>query len=119
MKDVSQFTRIFIATAPVDFRKHAHGLVTIAKETLAEQPNDAKSLFVFTNRKKNAIKMVYWDLTGYALWWKVLEKDNFFWPKGASEAKTIFTQRQLKWLLQGVDLEKIKTHEPVNFEKIL
>jgi transposase len=119
MKDVSQFTRIFIATAPVDFRKHAHGLVAIAKETLTEQPSDAKSLFVFSNRRRNAIKMVYWDMTGFAMWWKILEKDHFYWPKNQAEAKVIFTQRQLKWLLQGVDLEKIKTHEPVNFERIL
>jgi len=119
MKDVSGFTRIFIATAPADFRKHAHGLVTLAKETLAEQPFDAKALFVFTNKRKNAIKMVYWDLTGFAMWWKILEKDRFRWPKNQTETKVVFTQRQLKWLLQGVDLEKIKMHDPVNFEKIL
>jgi transposase len=52
------------------------------------------------------------------MWWKILEKDRFRWPKSQAEAKVTFTQRQLKWLLQGVDLEKIKMHDPVDFEKI-
>jgi len=117
MKDISAFTKIHLALRPVDFRKGSHGLVTIIKETLQCQPFEAKNLFVFVNKRKSSIRMIYWDFTGFAWWGKALEKDKFKWPKNAGEAALLVSHRQLKWLLQGVDLERIKVHQPVVFEK--
>lgn len=117
MKDVSNFSKVLLATRPVDFRKHANGLSTVVKETLESQPFDPKLLFVFVNKRKTAIRMLYWDLTGFATWNKQLEKDKFKWPKNQDEAKMMLSPRQLKWLLQGIDLEKIKIHVPVTFNE--
>lgn len=117
MKDISSFSKIFLAMRPVDFRKHANGLSSIVKEALDLQPFEAKALFVFVNKKRTAIRMLYWDLTGFATWNKLLEKDKFKWPKTSDSAKLVLSARQLKWLLQGVDLERIKVHEPLSFEK--
>ncbi|MCX6132150.1 MAG: IS66 family insertion sequence element accessory protein TnpB, partial [Proteobacteria bacterium] len=89
----------------------------LVKEKLDHDPFESKALFVFVNRKKNAIRMVYWDLTGFAIWGKVLEKDHFKWPRAKEGAKQMVSSRQLKWLLQGADIEKIKTHTPVEFER--
>ncbi|MCX6129808.1 MAG: IS66 family insertion sequence element accessory protein TnpB [Proteobacteria bacterium] len=118
MKDISAFSKIFLATQPVDFRKQANGLSVIVKEVLDSQPFEAKSLFVFINKKKSAIRMLYWDFTGFATWNKLLEKDRFKWPKNSDTSKLTLSSRQLKWLLQGVDLERIKVHQPLDFEKI-
>ena len=74
MKDVSNFSKVLLATRPVDFRKHANDLSTVVKETLESQPFDPKLLFVFVNKRKTAIRMLYWDLTGFATWNKQLEK---------------------------------------------
>lgn len=64
MKDISSFSKIFLAVRPVDFRKQANGLTSVVKEVLDSQPFEAKSLFVFVNRKKisnkNALLGFYW-----------------------------------------------------------
>lgn len=67
MKDISFFGKIYLATDPVDFRKQAHGLAIIVEHTLKFDPIIDKSIFIFTNKKRTAVKMLYWDATGYAL----------------------------------------------------
>lgn len=119
MRDVSYFNKIYIFTGHVDFRKQSHGLSVLVKEHFMLQPFEPKSLFVFINRQKRAIKMLYWDLTGFALWIKVLENDRFKWPKPGVGEKVLLTPRELRWLLEGVDLGRIKTHQPVTFSEIL
>jgi transposase len=119
MRDVAVFAKIILATKPVDFRKQAHGLSIVVKESLGLQPFDAKSLFVFVNRKRSSLRMLYWDLTGFATWSKVLEQDKFKWPRHADDLKFSVSPRQLKWLLQGVDIERIKMHSPVEFERTI
>ena len=119
MKDVAAFTKIILATKPVDFRKQAHGLSLVVKEGLGLVPFDAKSLFVFINRKRSSLRMLYWDMTGFATWSKALEKDKFKWPRHAADLKVMVSPRQLKWFLQGVDIERIKMHAPVEFERTI
>jgi len=110
MKEISYFSKIYLARNPVDFRKQAHGLAVIIKEGFGYPDLNSKNLFVFTNKKRNSIKLIYWDNTGYALWWKSLEKNRFRWPKSASECQSI-QPRELKWLLEGIDIDKIKVHQ--------
>ena len=117
MKDIAAFTKIYVAAQPVDFRKQASGLSVVVKEVLGLAPFEAKSLFVFTNKRKSALRMLYWDLTGFATWSKVLEESKFKWPKAKGDPKHMLSSRQLKWLLQGVDIERIKMHDPVNFDR--
>ena len=93
MKDISAFSKIVIASRPVDFRKQANGLSSIVMEIMEAEPFDPKSLFVFINRKKTSIRMLYWDLTGFATWCKKLEKDRFKWPKKADGAKMALSSR--------------------------
>ena len=114
MKDVSFFQKIYLARDSVDFRKQAHGLALVTQHVLAASPLHEKVLFVFTNKRRTAVKMLYWDQTGYALWCKVLEKDRYRWPKSkSSDAKITVNVKELKWLLEGVDLGKIKMHERI------
>lgn len=119
MKDINSFSRVLLAVQPVDFRKQASGLTAIIAGILESQALDPKSLFVFVNRRKTSIRMLYWDATGFAVWSKKLEKDRFKWPKKADASKLFLSTRELKWLLQGIDLERIKMHEPINFQKTL
>lgn len=115
MRDISSFSKIYLAIKPVDFRKQAHGLALLIEPIFSALPNDAKVLFAFTNRRKTAVKLIYWDSTGFAMWWKNLEQDRFRWPKSSEQAKTL-QARELKWLLDGVDLQRIHTHKKVTFE---
>lgn len=118
MKDINFFSKIYIAVDPVDFRKQANGLALLVKHTLDENPLETRAIFVFTNKRKTSVKAIYWDETGFAMWVKVLEKDKFKWPKVVGGSKIAMNAKEIKWLLQGVDLSKIKTHRPVTFPEI-
>ena len=117
MKDINFFSKIYVATEPVDFRKQATGLAQLVEGFLEMQPMVDKSLFVFTNKRAKAVKLLYWDKTGFALWSKKLEQEKFRWKKHQSGKTYPLSSRELKWLLEGIDLNKIKTHDSVNFTK--
>lgn len=112
MKDVSFFSKIFLAVTPVDFRKQAHGLAIIAEHSLDLDVTNERYLFCFTNKRKNAMKLLHWDCTGYGMWWKVLERDRFRWPKSQVQVENL-SPKELKWLLEGVDLLGLKRHKKI------
>lgn len=112
MKDISYFGKIYLSTDPVDFRKQAHGLAVLVEHAFKLNPIAEKSLFVFTNKRRTAVKLLYWDATGYAMWWKTLEEEKFRWPKGGAGAIQIQT-KELRWLLEGIDFTRIKKHRRI------
>ena len=117
MKDLNYFSKIYVATEPVDFRKQAIGLSQIVEGFMGITPMVEKSLFVFTNKKAKAVKLLYWDKNGFALLSKKIEQDKFRWKKSESGKTYMLSSRELKWLLEGIDLNKLKPHKPVNFSK--
>lgn len=117
MKDLNYFTKIFIASKPVDFRKQASGLAQVVEGFLELNPLLDRCLFVFTNKRAKAVKLLYWDKTGFALWTKNLEKNKFHWKKNVEGKASSITSRELKWLLEGININKIKPHDSVNFSK--
>lgn len=94
---------VYLYRAPVDFRKSINGLALIVEQELQLDPFNA-SLYLFSNRTRDKIKILYWDKTGFALWYKRLEKARFKWPVRCSDAFEISAQ-QLHWLLEGYDIE--------------
>jgi transposase len=66
--------RIFIATSPVDCRKSHDGLAALVEQVMIEKPLSG-NLFVFTNKRADRIKLLYWDSDGYALWYKKQESE--------------------------------------------
>ena len=115
MKDSSFFGKIYIAAEPVDFRRQAHGLALLVEEGMNHRLRSQRELFVFTNKRRNAVKCLYWDNTGLALWWKNLEKESFKWPNCKNEPTYTVSSRELIWLLEGVDLTAIKKHKNLQF----
>ncbi|RZR05749.1 transposase, partial [Vibrio vulnificus] len=71
----------------VDFRKSINGLAAII-ESETDLPHGSGALFLFTNKQRDKIKVLYWDKTGFALWYKRLEKAKFKWP--AQEKKQVY-----------------------------
>lgn len=118
MKDLSYFTKIFLAVEAVDFRKQMKSLSVLAECVFEKPVNSDRTLFVFRNKRRDAIRILYWDQTGFAMWSKLLESEKFLWPKSKSEKKIFLSAKELKLLLQGVDLSKIKFHEEVKFSKL-
>ena len=88
----------------VDMRKSIDGLSIIVSDALSLNPSDG-SIYIFYNRKHDKLKMLYWDKNGFTLVYKRLEKDKFKIPNLLS-AKCI-THDQLRWLFDGLDIDKI------------
>ena len=107
---------IFVYKNFVDFRKSIDGLAGIVAK---DEKIDiySRSLFIFTNRRKNKVKILYWDKTGFALWYKRLEKGQFPWPLKMDGNILNLSPQQLEWLLRGVDIVKIKPHAEIFFKK--
>jgi transposase len=101
--------RIFVAVAPADLRKGFDGLAQLARETIAQDPLSGH-LFVFANRRRDRLKILYWDRDGYAIWMKRLEKGTFRWPApGAAAAE--WSATELAAVLGGIDLKQTRRRE--------
>ena len=109
MKSISSFDSIFLWRVPVDFRKSINGLSAIVQE---EMSLDAYSsaLFIFSCSRRKRIKILYWDRTGFAIWYKKLEEDLFPWPLHLMNSVVNLTSNELQWVLDGIDFWKIKPH---------
>jgi len=93
--------KILAYREPVDMRKQFDGLVALTKSALAEDPLSG-SLFVFFNRRRNIVKAVYWDRTGFCLFAKRLEKGRFLLP--GSDRKCELSEQALRLVLDGIAL---------------
>jgi transposase len=98
--------KVFVATAPCDLRASFNGLWTAAQERLGEDPRSG-AIFVFGNRRRNRIKLLYFDGTGVCVLAKRLEQGTFAWPQSAAEpeAKLRLAPQALQLLLDGVELK--------------
>jgi transposase len=114
MRTSESFDQIYIARLPVDGRKFMDGLAAIVTAEF-ELNFRTNALFVFTNRKYDRVRCLYWDRTGFALWFKRLEKGRFPWPKSQSEMACKVTSQQLGWLLDGIDFTKLKPHKTLQY----
>lgn len=76
-----------------------------------------EKLFVFVSRCGKKLKMLYWDKTGFALWYKRLEKQRFHWPKSHDDAVIAGSADQLQKLLVGFDVFQ-KPHEYLQYNQI-
>jgi len=98
--------KIYVAVEPCDLRKSFEGLSGLAT-TVLQQDIRGGSLFVFSNRTRNRLKILYWDGTGLWVMAKRLEEGTFSWPQG--EQKVIRLRPEaLAMLTDGVDLRGAK-----------
>lgn len=115
---------VYICSKPVDFRKGMGSLAVLVEAQLKLDPF-AEAVFVFSNRRFNAIKLLYWERNGFCLWQKRLEKDRFVWPKpntnhkDTSAATVSLTIQQLEWLLAGFDVNRMRPHQALKFSSVL
>ena len=94
--------RVYLACGSTDLRKSIDGLAVLVKEGFELDPF-APSLFVFCNRKRDKLKILQWEYNGFWLHYRRLEKGKFQWPgKNNVATVTIISQRELRWLLDGL-----------------
>ena len=97
--------RVFLALEAVDMRKQFNGLWAVASEKLREDPKSG-AVFAFTNKKRDRLKLLYWDGTGVWVLAKRLEAGRFSWPKDRTGGKLAMSPEALTMLIAGIDLKK-------------
>lgn len=107
---------IYLHREPVDFRKSINGLSVIVEEAMEISPF-TQALFVFCNKRRTQLKVLYWDETGFALWQKRLEKERFKWPKHGELIITL-SHEQWLWLLRGFNVFDLKPHQKLAFSNV-
>lgn len=110
MLSVSSQTRVFLARDPVDMPKSFHGLIGLTESVLEQDPLSGH-LFVFINRRRDRIKLLYWGGTGFCIWYQHLEEGGYQLPDAATadEQKGIeITATELSLILDGIDLTSIR-----------
>jgi len=107
---------VFLYRGIVDMRKSIDGLSALVEQELGLDPFGAQ-LFVFCNRTRDKVKILYWERSGFVLWYKRLEKARFPWPRRDEDGVLAMTGRELNWLLDGIDLFRIQPHEAVVYER--
>src|SRR3989344_9333521 len=103
MRSLRKFDAIYLHRLPVDGRKMINGLASIVEAEMGKNPT-AGGLFVFTSRRRDTIRLLYWDLSGFALWTKKLETEKFRWPMKMAEDTIPLQPQQLGFLLDGYDI---------------
>jgi transposase len=101
---------VFLHRNPVDFRKQIDSLAVLVQTAMALEPM-RPALFVFTNRRGDRIKVLWWDKNGFCLWLKRLERDRFVWPVRHRDEVVTLSGEQLHWLLAGFDIFRFPPHQ--------
>ena len=107
--------KVYLHREPIDFRLNINGLALLVEKALGLDPF-AACVYVFSNRRRNRVKILGWDRNGYWLLLKRLEQDRFIWPQ--AEAVPALTVAQLHWLLEGIDIGVVQRHPQRLYERV-
>jgi transposase len=99
-------TRIYVAAGATDMRKHFDGLYGLVRDHLGCTP-ESGHVFLFTNARRNRLKLVVYDGSGLWVCAKKLDRGCFRWPDADSTVKKIvLSHEELTLLLGGIDLKQ-------------
>jgi transposase len=97
--------RVFLCLAPADMRRSLDGLAAMTREILREDPLSGH-LFVYFNRRRDRVKVLFWDRSGLALYYKRLEKGTFRLSafEGGVSQRAEIESAELALILEGIEL---------------
>ena len=108
MLSVTADMRIFFAIEPTDMRKGFNGLQGMVTSVLKQDPLSGH-LFLFVNRRRDKMKILYWDGDGLAIWYKRLEQGTFELPSvKPDQTAAEIRSEELTMLLRGIALESVR-----------
>jgi transposase len=94
---------VYLCVAPVDGRKQAASLALLVEQSLGRNVFEP-ALYVFTTRRFNRVRILYWERNGLCLWSKRVEKQQFIWPRAVAGDTVMINGRTLNALLDGFDV---------------
>jgi transposase len=104
--------QVWLVSGHTDMRKSIDGLAAIVTYAVQKDPL-SQQVFVFCSKDRSKLKILWWDLNGFWLLYKRLEKGRFRWPSECAGASICISSRQLRWLLDGLAIEQRLAHLPV------
>lgn len=107
LPQLSASVRVFLCTRPTDMRKSFDGLSGLVQECF-QQDVLTGHLFLFVNRRRDRIKVLYFDRDGLVIWYKRLEEGSFEIPRTAETAGIELRPAQLAMILSGIDLQSAR-----------
>lgn len=105
MLNLAGIEKVYLACGSTDMRKSIDGLATLVSQVFRLDPF-APCLFVFCNRQRDKLKILYWDMNGFWVLYRRLEQGRFQWPKTSSTQSMTIDRRQLQWLLDCLSLDQ-------------
>lgn len=117
MRPSNDLPAVYLCREAVDFRKGINGLAALVEDELGLDPF-SEQLFVFCNRRRDRVRILYWERNGFCLWHKRLERDRFCWPRCEPGAVISWTGQQLNWLLDGIDVLRVRPHQRLHYSKV-
>ncbi|MEM8804025.1 MAG: IS66 family insertion sequence element accessory protein TnpB [Pseudomonadota bacterium] len=118
MRPSHDIDAIWLAREAVDFRKGINSLAVLVEGQMQHNPFSGQ-LFVFVNKARDKVKVLYWERSGFCLWQKRLEKERFKWPKHLDSDVLMLDGQQFNWLLDGYDLAAMRPHRSLNYRTVL
>jgi len=104
---------IYLALGATDFRKQQNSLASLVALNFKLDPHSGANVFLFCNKRHNALRALRWDGNGFILVTKTLSDEmKFQWPKNQGEVRDI-TRRQMNWLLEGLQVDQKKAHSDI------
>jgi transposase len=104
---------IWLYSVPTDMRKSIDGLSVIVSDCLNKNPC-GPDVFIFYNKAWNKLKILYWDKNGFCLWYKRLEKGRFALPAWKDTCYALSVE-QLRWLLDGLQIETLRGNPSLKY----
>lgn len=108
-------TQVYLAAGATDMRKQIDGLAALVVDVLEADPFSSH-VFVFCNRGRDKLKILFWHTNGFWLWYRRLERERFWWPSAQSEGPVKLSVRELAWLLEGLDPHRVAAHKGADFD---
>ena len=115
---ISSSMQVYLACGSTDMRKSIDGLSAMVAENV-ELDLFSHALFVFCNRQRDKLKILFWDHNGFWLYYRRLERGRFQWPEPSASSTLAITGRELGWLLDGLCLYQHRAHAPVTARTVI
>jgi transposase len=106
--------KVYVSTELIDARKSIDSLCTLVVDAFGSNPQSGH-LFIFFNKARDKVKILWWDNTGFVLYYKRLEKHRFHVPKCLKAEHFEITETQFHGLLAGLDFMLMRQFPEINY----
>lgn len=117
MIQFDEIPKIYLIKNATDLRKGINGYSTIVQNEFKLDPFE-DALFLFCNRTKDKMKILYWDGTGFWLLYKRLDEGKFKWLKSSKDECITITHQQFRWLLEGLNINQRKAFKKKKYKYV-